>query len=154
MEAARAARRRLLDRVAEFAERAAGAEPPGTEELAERSWLDFRRHARDDLHMPRCLAALWGLVKEPRVGAAAKLDVLRRMDRILAIGIEAAASHRPELAPELRDLVERRSAARAQRDFVTADSIRDELAARGVVLEDRPDGVRWRYSNGKGLPQF
>ena len=153
MKAARAARRRLLDRVAEFAELAAGAEPPGTEEGAERAWLDFRRHARDDLHMPRCLAVLWGLVKEPHVGAAAKLDVLRRMDRILAIGMEEAASHRSELAPELRDLVERRSAARAQRDFATADMIRDELADRGIVLEDRPDGVRWRYSNGKGAPK-
>ena len=38
MEAARSARRRLLDRVAEFAERAAGAESPGAEEEAERAW--------------------------------------------------------------------------------------------------------------------
>ena len=154
MEAARSARRRLLDRVAEFAKLAAGAEPPGAEELAEEAWLDFRRHARDDLHMPRCLAVLWGLVKEPRVGAAAKLEVLRRMDRILAIGIEAAGSRSTELAPELCDLIEQRSAARSQRDFVTADRIRDELATRGILLEDRPDGVRWRYANGKSSPKL
>jgi cysteinyl-tRNA synthetase len=104
--------------------------------------------------MPRCLAVLWGLIKEPRVGAAAKLDVLRRMDRILAIGIEEAGSRSTELAPELRDLIEQRSSARTQRDFATADRIRDELATRGILLEDRPDGVRWRHTNGKSSPKL
>lgn len=154
MAAARSARRRLLDRIAELAELAAGAEPPGAEDLAEEAWRDFRRHARDDLHMPRCLAVLWGLVKDPRVGAAAKLDVLRRMDRILAVGIEEAGARRAELAPELRGLIERRSAARAERDFATADRIRAELATRGILLEDRPEGVRWRFIEGERSPKL
>ncbi len=154
IRAARSARGRLLDRVAELAGLAGGAEPPGAEELAENAWQAFRRHARDDLHMPRCLAVLWGLIKEPRVGAAAKLDVLRRMDRILAIGIDEAGSRSTELAPELRDLIEQRSCARTQRDFATADRIRDELATRGILLEDRPDGVRWRHTKGKSSPKL
>jgi len=40
--------------------------------------------------------------------------------------------------------IERRRAARAARNFAEADHIRDELAANGVILEDRPDGTIWR----------
>ena len=44
---------------------------------------------------------------------------------------------------EIDDLVRRRDAARAARDFATADVIRDELAARGIQLEDTPGGTIW-----------
>ncbi|MDX1528797.1 MAG: cysteine--tRNA ligase, partial [Gammaproteobacteria bacterium] len=41
-------------------------------------------------------------------------------------------------------LVAERNQARRDKDFATADRIRDELAERGVVLEDGPDGTKWR----------
>src|SRR5690606_7476432 len=40
-------------------------------------------------------------------------------------------------------LLEARADARRERDFATADAVRDELAAAGVVVEDTPDGARW-----------
>ncbi|MDH3658915.1 MAG: cysteine--tRNA ligase [Alphaproteobacteria bacterium] len=45
---------------------------------------------------------------------------------------------------EIERLLERRRAARASKDFETADQIRDQLEAEGVLLEDGPDGTRWR----------
>jgi cysteinyl-tRNA synthetase len=41
-------------------------------------------------------------------------------------------------------LVERRAQARANRDYAEADRIRDELAAIGVILEDRPESTIWK----------
>ena len=42
------------------------------------------------------------------------------------------------------DMIFQRSAAKARRDFVEADRIRDELKAEGIVLEDGPSGTIWR----------
>ncbi len=41
-------------------------------------------------------------------------------------------------------MIDKRAQARKARDFATADAVREELAARGVQLEDRPDGTIWR----------
>lgn len=47
-----------------------------------------------------------------------------------------------EIPEEIKALVEERTAARAAKDFARADAIRDELAAKGVLLEDGKDGVK------------
>ena len=47
---------------------------------------------------------------------------------------------------EIDLMVEARNAARAVKDFAEADRIRDELAERGIVIEDKPDGTSWRVA--------
>ncbi len=55
----------------------------------------------------------------------------------------AAGADEPSAA-EIESLIAERTEARRQRDFARADRIRDELAERGVVLEDGPEGTTWR----------
>ena len=45
---------------------------------------------------------------------------------------------------EIDALIDKRNAARAAKDFTTADAIRDELAAAGIQIEDGPGGTTWR----------
>lgn len=48
------------------------------------------------------------------------------------------------LDEEIEALINRRTQARKEKDWATADAIRDELKARHVVLEDTPQGIKWR----------
>ena len=47
------------------------------------------------------------------------------------------------LDEEIEELIRQRTEARKQKDWATADRIRDELKERHVVLEDTPQGVKW-----------
>ena len=48
-----------------------------------------------------------------------------------------------DLGAEIEELIEKRQQARAAKDWATADKIRDDLKARGIILKDTPQGVTW-----------
>ncbi|MCS6859969.1 MAG: cysteine--tRNA ligase [Abditibacteriales bacterium] len=64
---------------------------------------------------------------------------------VLGFSFEEAVTRRADLAPQLIDLLIRvRQRARQEKQYALADYVRSELAALGVVLEDRKDGTTWR----------
>jgi len=50
----------------------------------------------------------------------------------------------------IEGLLAERADARKRKDFATSDRIRDELAARGVIIEDGPQGARWKLASSTG----
>ena len=129
----------------------------GLTAAAERLRADFAAGLADDLNVAVALAALFGFVKEVnvaieegRIGAGDRrrvLDALTDVDRVLGVLDPAGwpEGQAPEDdAAEIERLIEERNAARGRRDFAASDRLRDELAARGIVLEDTPQGTRWK----------
>lgn len=106
----------------------------------------FRDALRDDLNAPQAMAVVWETVRAGGVGAADKRALLEDFDAVLGLGLPelAARAAAGESDPEIDALVAERQACRKARDFAGADRIRDELAARGIVIEDTPRGPRWR----------
>ena len=49
------------------------------------------------------------------------------------------------LDEEIEALIAQRTEARKNKDWATADRIRDELKARHIVIEDTPQGIKWKY---------
>lgn len=96
---------------------------------------------RDDLDMPKALATLWDAAKDSALASSAKLELIRDMDRIL--GFDVDHLERPTLAPDVQSIVTQREAARAAKDWATADQLRQALLEKGVQLKDTASGTDW-----------
>ena len=151
MDSAQAGLRRLIDRYA-----SARSVPAQRLAAAAADHLDaFDRAVSDDLNTPRALAVVFGASRDDRLGDADLTALANRFDAVLAIGLADLSPADLDLKrrdammtdEEVAALVAERDAARAARDFATADQIRVQLAGAGVAVEDRPGGEstwRWR----------
>jgi len=111
---------------------------------------DFMAALDDDLNISGGLAALFAFVRTGNTlidggagGSAAEWlrAALHDIDTVIGV-LDGGAEE--ELAGELADLIAAREEARAGRDWAEADRIRDELLAAGIVIEDTPEGTRWK----------
>ncbi len=109
----------------------------------------------NDLNTSLAVTALYDVLKAD-TGAATKLALIEDFDRVLSLGLIAAADKLRE-APEARSdddpraasIMERiaaRAAAKKAKNYAEADRIRAELAAEGVTLVDTPQGTTYKLS--------
>jgi cysteinyl-tRNA synthetase len=137
----------------------------GMSERAARAAEEFEAGLEDDLNTARALAAIFDLAREANTAmdrgefrqgdVAPVLKTLEKFDAIFAVLADddaekvralglAGSDHAPGDA-EIEKLVAERQAARKSRDFAAADRIRQQLADRGIVLEDTRDGgIQWK----------
>jgi cysteinyl-tRNA synthetase len=88
-------------------------------------------------------------IDEGRLGADDAADaraLFAHVDDVLGVlSLRRQEDARPPVDPaEIERLIEQRQAARRRRDFAESDRIRDDLAGRGILLEDGPGGTRWK----------
>ncbi len=114
-------------------------------------WAAFSTAMDDDLSTPRAVGVVHEAVTAGHRAAdpAAHHRLVRAM--LIVLGLDPVTQWPSAGGGDLRPVIdvlvagalERRAAARKDKDFATADAIRDELAAAGVQVEDTPAGQRW-----------
>ena len=141
----------------DFRERleSARTEPGSSPELraaAARAQASFEAGMDDDLNTSVALAAVHTLTREVNtaldncgVRADDRRELLGLVERFDSVLNVFGSNRQAEmLDSEIQTLIDERQEARRRRDFARADEIRDQLAARGITLEDTRDGVRWK----------
>ncbi len=108
----------------------------------------FEEAIYDDLDMPKAVALMWELLKDPLLSPQEKRATVLDFDRVLGLGFRAPHRHETErivvqaeqIPEEVRALGTERDQARQAGDWARADQIRREIEERGFSIEDGPGG--------------
>ncbi len=141
----------------DFALKSAGEAPQAGEEALLGSILSRREQFKEamdnDLNTADALAAVFELVREinllttgTELGSKKAIEAARDLfDELTGVlGLLYNRKKDDSLGAEVETLIAERQEARKSRDFKRADEIRDRLKEMGVVLEDTPQGIKWR----------
>jgi len=148
----------LLERLAEFGKDVAERKPGKLSEKAVSYDSQFTKALENDLQVPQALATLWEMVKSD-LPAIEKYQLLISWDEVLGLNLAQATKEHGfnytytgeksgikitsivELPSEILRHIDDREVARKDRDWETADKMREAIESQGYVVEDTEDGV-------------
>jgi cysteinyl-tRNA synthetase len=120
------------------------------DDLIGRFLMSFEEAMDDDLNTAGALGALFTFIRDGNIAidagritaadAEGLKTALMKIDPVLDI----FPKREETVDAEIEQMIEARNAARKARNFAESDRIRDELVAKGIILEDGPKGTRWR----------
>jgi len=99
----------------------------------------FLKVINDDLNTPQALAVLWELV-DSNVPPSEKAATVLRFDQVLGLGLGDFIGNPLKVSDEVEVLIQERATARAQKDWELSDQSRDQIHARGYLVEDTAEG--------------
>ncbi len=106
----------------------------------------FKASMDNDLNTSLALTALYDVLKANITGAT-KLYLIKNFDTVLSLNLikedKEETTNSTVDVKEIEQLIEKRAQAKKNRDFKTADEIRDKLASKNIILKDTPQGVEW-----------
>lgn len=151
LDASKAAIERLTNLTRRLSD-ANGQTSQKTTQLLTKVTKTFGEAMDDDLNTSVALAALFEFAREinsqidqnqiSRPQAKEIMDLLASYDKVL--GVLSIQTSKQELPSEARELIKRREEARKDKDWKTADTIRQQLKSMGIIIEDTAQGMRWK----------
>ena len=103
----------------------------------------FISHLEDDLNTANAITLIYDLLKNDLVNGHTKLDLIRSFDKVLSLDLikdeKKSANHE-----EIMALIKARDNAKKRKDYDMADSIRNDLLAKGIMLVDTREGTTYK----------
>ncbi|NQU97836.1 cysteine--tRNA ligase [Candidatus Woesearchaeota archaeon] len=134
-----------LERINEFirkVSRANGKENKKVKNLIKKTKTAFEKHMDNDFDMPQAIAAVYSFIREVN-----KQDISKRNGEEIIVFLKKINSvlgfitfEKEKVSAEIKKLVEERENARKNKDWATADKVRDKLKKEGYYVDDTPQG--------------
>ena len=136
MDAAKVALGRLREGYLRHSE---GTEDVSDEEIKKYE-EKFLEAINDDLNMPVAMSVVWDVVKNPNKSKKLQ-NLLLKFDEVLGLDLKNYKKEENVLPEEIKELVDARNAARANKDWAESDRIRDILIEKGYTVKDSKEGT-------------
>lgn len=111
----------------------------------------FAEAMDNDLNTSLAVTCVYDVLKATDINDSEKLALLEDFDKVLSLdllkGRKKSDSNNvsEDIEKEVQELIAKRTEAKKNKDWATADAIRDELKAKNIVLIDTPNGVEWKF---------
>jgi cysteinyl-tRNA synthetase len=109
----------------------------------------FKEAMDEDLNTADGLSVIFDMVRD--INSNAKVDSSKEIvkasyDMLMELADVLGLLYKKEesLDNEIEKLIEERQKARKEKNWALSDKIRDDLKAKGIILEDTPEGVKWK----------
>ncbi|MDZ4722685.1 MAG: cysteine--tRNA ligase [candidate division Zixibacteria bacterium] len=149
LEGARNALARVNDFITNLDSYAGGTSNGEAVAFIQKAIEGFEDSLNDDLNISGALGSVFDFIRdinrlkaEDKLSAeerSSALQTIRRFDTVLNFEMKKSS-----LDGEIEALIQERTQARKSRDFARSDKIRDQLLEMGIILEDTPQGVKWK----------
>ena len=106
----------------------------------------FHEAINDDLNMPSAIGIVWEIIRSEKKSAKFA-NILLKFDEVLGLDLINAKeylekSNEVEIPDEIRELIQKRSQAKSEKNWEMADKIRDEIRKKGYLIKDTKNGVQ------------
>lgn len=103
----------------------------------------FKAALEDNLNTSNALTTLYDVIKSD-INNNTKLSLIESFDKVLSLDLlKEDDNHDEELVKYIEEMIEKRKNAKVNKDFALADSIREELLNKGIVLKDTREGTTY-----------
>ena len=103
----------------------------------------FKGYLENDLNTSNAITLIYELLKDDSVNNTTKIELIKAWDTVLSLDLLKKETVDSDLEKYINEMIEKRKEAKANKDFALADSIRDELLSKGIVLKDTREGVTY-----------
>ena len=100
----------------------------------------FKETLCDNLNTSNSLTVLYDVIKS-NLNNNTKLELIKSFDKVLSLDLIKEEKYDEELISYIEDMITKRSNAKKEGNYELADSIRNELLERGIILKDTREGT-------------
>ena len=103
----------------------------------------FKKYLNDDMNTASCLTVLYDMLKDNDINDKTKKELVKSFDKVLSLDLLKKDEVDNDLASYVEEMIEKRRVAKLNKDFSLADTIREELLQKGIILKDTREGTTW-----------